>query len=76
VGLNGDSQQDLLRKVREAFELSNDELAEALGVPLDTLLAYLVSETAKKHRKMPEADQLVLTRILAEHKAPKGKAKA
>lgn len=68
LGLNGESQQELLRKVREAFELSNDELAAALAVPADTLLAYLAPESAKKFRKMPEADRLVLSRILADRK--------
>jgi transcriptional regulator with XRE-family HTH domain len=66
LGLNGDSGQQLLKKIREAFGLSNEELAECLGVSLDTLLAYLAPETAKKHRKLPEADRLVLARILAE----------
>jgi len=65
LGLNGDEQQELLKRIREAFELSNEELAAALEVPLDTLLAYLAPENAKKHRKMAEADLLVLSRILA-----------
>jgi hypothetical protein len=68
IGLNGESQQDLLRRVREAFDMANEELAEGLGIGLDTLLAYLAPETSKKHRKMPEADRLVLTRILEERK--------
>jgi transcriptional regulator with XRE-family HTH domain len=71
LGLNGESQQELLRKIRQAFELTNDELAEALGVPANTLLAYLSPDSAKKHRIMPEADRLVLTRILAERKRGK-----
>lgn len=66
LGLNGHSQQDLLREIREAYELTNEELAAALAVPLDTLLAYLAPEGAKKFRKMPEADRLVLSRILAD----------
>src|SRR5262245_58924556 len=36
LGLNGDSQQDLLKRVREAFELTNEELAQALDVSPDT----------------------------------------
>jgi DNA-binding transcriptional regulator YiaG len=71
LGLNGQSQQELLKRVRTAFELTNDELAAALGVPMDTLLAYLAPESAKKHRKMAAADLLVLSRILAEQR--KGK---
>ncbi len=66
LGLNGESQQELLRRVREAFELSNDDLAEALGVKVDTLLAYLAPESAKKHRAMPGEDRLVLSRIMAK----------
>lgn len=64
LGLNGESQRDLLRKVREAFDVSNDQLAEALGVSLSTLLAYLAPESNAKHRKLPEADKLVLSRVL------------
>lgn len=71
MGLNGDSQQELLRKIRETYELSNEELAAALAVPLDTLLAYLAPASAKKYRKMPEADGLVLARILAGRKGRK-----
>lgn len=65
LGLNGEPQQELLRRVREAFDLSNEELAEALGVKEPTLRAYLSPESAEKHRRMPEADRLVLTRIMA-----------
>jgi DNA-binding XRE family transcriptional regulator len=68
LGLNGESQQKLLRKVRDAFELTNEELAEALGVPPDTLLAYLAPESARKYRQMAEADRLVLARILGKRK--------
>ncbi len=68
LGLNGESQQDLLRRVREAYGLSNDELADALGIKADTLLAYLAPESAKKHRAMPGEDRLVLARILKERK--------
>lgn len=69
LGLNGKSQQDLLRKVREAYGISNDELAVALGVALPTLLAYLSPEVATKHRRMPEADKLTLARVLADRKS-------
>jgi hypothetical protein len=65
LGLNGDSQEELLRKVREAFELTNDELAAALSINPHTLLAYLAPDSAKKRRQMPQADRLVLSRILA-----------
>jgi hypothetical protein len=33
------AQKELLKRVRTAFELPNDELAEAVGVPIGTLLA-------------------------------------
>ena len=64
LGLNGESQQKLLKKVRATFDLTNEELAAALGASLDALLAYLAPQTAKKFRKMPDADRLVLSRIL------------
>lgn len=68
LGLNGEAQQELLKDIRAAFDLTNDELASALNVPLVTLLAYLAPESAKKHRKMAAADLLVLSRILQERK--------
>lgn len=71
LGLDGGSQQELLKNVRSAFELTNEELAEALGASRDSLLAYLAPETAKKHRKMPAADLLVLARILSERRKTK-----
>jgi hypothetical protein len=33
--------------------MANEELAEGVGVGLDTLIAYLDPESSKKHRKMP-----------------------
>jgi hypothetical protein len=68
MGLSGVAQQELLRKVRAAFALTNEELAQALDVPLDTLLAYLAPASARKHRRMAEADRLILGRILGERK--------
>lgn len=71
MGLNGTRQEALLKSIREVFELTNDELAKAIGVELDTVLAYLASESSKKRRTMPEADQLVLAAILADAKRRK-----
>lgn len=66
LGMNGDSQRDLLRKVREAYEATNEELASALGISLAALLAYLAPEGTAKYRRMPEGDKLVLSRVLAD----------
>jgi DNA-binding XRE family transcriptional regulator len=71
LGLNGQNQQALLRKVRKALDLTNDELAKALGVKLPTLYAYLAPESAAKHRKMPAGSRLLLERILADAKRKK-----
>lgn len=71
AGLNGLNQQEVLKGIRAAFDLSNEELAIALGVRLDTVLAYLAPKTSKKSRVMPEADQLVLANILADAKRKK-----
>lgn len=68
LGLNGKSQQDLLRKLRDRFELTNEQLAEALGYSNATLLAYLAAEGTAMYRRMPEADRLVIARILAKRK--------
>ena len=74
LGLNGEPQQDQLRKLRDLFGLSNEELAAALEIPLTTLLCYLAPESAAKHRTMPAADRLVLARILEARTRRKGKA--
>jgi DNA-binding XRE family transcriptional regulator len=66
--LEKNGQQGLLLEAREAFGLTNQELAEALGVSLDTLLAYLSADTAQKHRNMPELDKRALAQVLAEMK--------
>jgi len=71
LGLNGETQQALLRKVRKAFDLSNDELANALGCSLNTLLSYLAPEGNAKYRKMADADRLILARVLTEQRARK-----
>jgi hypothetical protein len=42
--------------------------SELPRLDLDTLLAYLAPEGTKKFRQMPEADKLVLARILKERK--------
>ena len=76
LGVNGERQQDQLRKLRDLFELSNDELSEALEIPLATLLCYLAPETAAKHRTMPAADRLVIARILETRRPRRAKRKA
>jgi DNA-binding XRE family transcriptional regulator len=73
LGLNGENQQALLRKVRKALDLTNGELAQALGVKPATLMAYLAPETAGKHRVMPGEYKLILQRLLSERKSANGK---
>lgn len=68
LGLNGEGQQAILRKVRRALGLTNQELAKALGVEIDTLYAYLSPSTAKKFRKLPAEARLTLEKILADAK--------
>lgn len=46
----------------------NQPISELPRLDLDTLLAYLAPEGTKKFRQMPEADKLVLARILKERK--------
>lgn len=64
LGLNGERQQDQLRKLQELFELTREELAEAIGLSLPALSSYLSPDDSPRHRKMPEADRLVIARIL------------
>lgn len=65
LGLNGQSQQEILRKAREVYGMTNDELAGALEISMPTLLAYLAPSDAAKFRRMAEADKLILARVLA-----------
>lgn len=66
LGLSGGaSQQEQLRRVRKALALTNEGLAQALGVKPATLLAYLAPDTAAKHRQLPAESRLVLRRLLA-----------
>jgi len=71
LGLNGDSQQDLLRRARDTLELTNEELAEAIGVKLPTLYAYLAPKSAAKHRALPADMRLILEKILRDHNGRK-----
>lgn len=68
LGLNGERQQDQLRKLRELFALTNDELAAAIGVSHATLNAYMAPESSGRYRKMPAADLLIVSRIIETHK--------
>jgi len=71
------NQQALLRAARTRLKVSNAELAALLGKSEPAILAWLAPETSGKFRNMPEGSQLLLNRILAEHKTKrKGKAAA
>jgi DNA-binding XRE family transcriptional regulator len=72
LGMNGGSQQQLIRKVRAALGATNAELAAALGVKLPTLYAYLAGKNAAKHRPLPDGLRAVLLRILDEKKRGRG----
>lgn len=68
----GESQQALLRRARKVLDLTNKELAEALGVKPPTVYAYLAPSSASKHRQLPDELRAILSRILADHKAKRG----
>lgn len=67
LGLNGGSQQQLLRKARSQLELTNGELAAALGIKLPTLYSYLAPASAAKHRPLPGELRLLVGRMLEDH---------
>lgn len=69
LGLNGENQQALIRRVRSAHSLTNEALADALGIKVPTLLAYLAPASAAKHRSLPAELRLVLAHML--ERAPK-----
>lgn len=66
-------QAALLRRARQALGWTNERLAQELGKSLPALLAWLAPKGAAKHRTMPASARLLLSRILAEHKAAKRK---
>lgn len=68
LGFGADTQQALLRRVREGLGLTNEELANALGVSLPTLMAWLAPETAAKHRRMPDSEKLLLRHLVERGK--------
>lgn len=69
LGMNGGSQQDLLRRARKTLGVTNEQLAVALGVKISTLLSYLAPKGAAKHRAMPADLRLVVERITQEAKS-------
>jgi hypothetical protein len=68
LGFNDEGQQELLRRARKELDLTNEELANLLDISLPTLMAYLATESAAKHRRMKEADKLLLREILSQQK--------
>lgn len=66
-------QAATLRAARRTLGMTNEQLAEALGKTPWTLLAWLAPARSGKHRTMPSGSRMLLERILAEHKATKGK---
>ena len=67
LGVDNQSQQELLRKARTRLGLTNEELAEALNVSQPTLRSYLAPESAGRFRKMGNTDKLLLREILAAY---------
>lgn len=66
LALEDETQQDLLRSVRDEFGVTNEELAEALDVSLPTLIAWLAPASAAKHRVLPDEMRRLLTHLLAQ----------
>ena len=73
LGMNGESQQALLRRAREVLNVTNNELGEALGVKLPTLMAYLAPKGAAKHRTMPADLKLIVERIIEQQSGKRKK---
>jgi DNA-binding transcriptional regulator YiaG len=62
------NQAALLRAARRALDLTNRQLANALGKSEPTLMAWLSPAAAAKHRTMPAGSRLLLDRLLKDHR--------
>lgn len=60
----GVSQQELLRSARKRLDMTNAELADALGKSRSALEAWLMPDSAKSHRNMPASAKLLLQHVL------------
>lgn len=65
-------QAKLLRDARDKLEVTNEQLAELLGVEVPTLVSWLLPTSSKAHRPMNKTARLLLARILADHRKRKG----
>jgi hypothetical protein len=64
-------QAKLLRDARDRLEVTNEELAELLGVEPSTLNSWLFPTSSKAHRPMNKTARLLLARILSDAKKRK-----
>lgn len=71
LGLDGKSQQQVIREARNVLKMTTGELAEAIGKSEAALLSWLAPDGNAKARRMPAESRLVLERIIQEHKAAK-----
>lgn len=63
-------QAELLRNARESLGgITTEELSERLGKSLPTLRSWLLPAGNKARRNMPRGSRMLLTRIVAEHRA-------
>lgn len=69
MSMTDTKQAQKLRKARDAMDMTNEQLAEALGVSHATLRNWLHPETSKAHRPMPRTAELLLAHVLAAHKS-------
>lgn len=64
-------QAKVLREARDELELTNAELADLLGVSQYTLLNWMLPEESAGRRAMPKTAELLLERILSDHRGKK-----
>lgn len=68
---NENDQVEVIRSAREALGMTNSEIADELGVKLETVLAWLAPDNSKKSRGMPEVAKRMLERIVKEPRSRK-----
>lgn len=57
-------QQDLLRQAMKALNMTRSEFAVRIGTPLRALKNWLLPDTSKGHREMPNSLRILIREIL------------
>ncbi len=61
------SQQELLRKAKDEFDVTWDELAKLLGIAPRAMKAYILPNSSKQFRQMNKFAYSAVENVLQEH---------